>query len=520
MSFSQDLVKPEESDFKNYKDFQRQEKVFKAEQDYVRARAFFHKQLRMVEIVWIKPGNTKPTVEPMLFPEPSECKYMPYESREEVRCMLDYGSEDRMSQFLDQSKRLIAEMQHLENLGKYTIYQVVGKNLSLVKWWGFFISILMNLLLLICMVAPDGDELDKGVKYEYEPFYMTYIVKSLGIFQLVLGSIILGFILASRAPLVYWEMERNRTQLEIGFKTDVFALADQSTKFVKEILVAFRPMLIAMIMVTMVATFVYFRYLEDTNLFPVWYVPMLIVLTILLGAKGARQYFASPTSPVTFLYVVCYDVITHSETAFYALYVVASALGFIGFPFFYCYHLMYLVVSSDTLQNVVRAVTQPIQALSLTFLLTFIVIYVFTMLYFFYQPERFWNDELGQNECDTLGRCYILFVRNGLLSGGGIGDYIAGELGHAPDLNDTPKLIVGTIFDLLFFVIVLILLLNIVFGIIIGKFKLPFIAARQPAVFSPKLPSAPPPKPSSRHLLPSHGRSHFDLYSSSPTHRC
>jgi inositol 1,4,5-triphosphate receptor type 3 len=190
---------------------------------------------------------------------------------------------------------------------------------------------------------------------------------------------------------------------------------------------------------------------------------------VLLGAKGARQYLDSPTSPITFLYVVFYDVFTHGETLFYILYVVASALGFIGFPFFYCYHLLYLVVSSDTLQNVVRAVTQPIQALSLTFLLTFIIIYVFTMLYFFYQPERFWNTDAGQNECDTLGRCYIVFVRNGLLAGGGIGDYVAGELGHAPNLNDTGELFLGTVFDLLFFIIVLILLLNIVFGIIIGK---------------------------------------------------
>jgi len=119
---------------------------------------------------------------------------------------------------------------------------------------------------------------------------------------------------------------------------------------------------------------------------------------------------------------------------------------------------------------VVRAVTVPFQALSLTFVLLFVLIYVFTLLYFFFQRERFWNDDLGQNECNTLGRCFIVFVRNGLLAGGGIGDYVAGELGHAPDLNSTEDLFLGTIFDLLYFIIVLVLLLNIVFGIIIDTF--------------------------------------------------
>ncbi len=52
-----------------------------------------------------------------------------------------------------------------------------------------------------------------------------------------------------------------------------------------------------------------------------------------------------------------------------------------------------------------------------------------------------------------------------MLSGGGIGEY-AGAL----DLNDTPALLLGTAFDLLFFIIVLVLLLNIVFGIIIDTF--------------------------------------------------
>jgi hypothetical protein len=461
--------KPDLADFKKPREFERSLADYNAKLDFAKARTFFQKRLRVVEIVWQKPGASEMTVEPMLFPAPSECVYMPLESRERVRNLLEYSSEDRMSQFLDESKALIAEMQHLENLGKYQIYVIVGKNLSLVKYLGFMVSILMNTLLLICLVAPHGEALANGDAFEFEPAYMGNIVFAFGLVQLVLGAIILGFILASRAPLVYKEQERKRTNLELSIGSDLFALADETTKFIKNLFNAFRSTLVSMVMVTMVAILYYLRYLEDGKPFPEWYTYVLIVLTFLLGVGGLRKYLAAPTSPVTFTYVVVYDVVTHKETLFYVLYVVAAVLG-LNTPWFYCYHLMYLVVASEELQNVVRAVTVPFQALSLTFVLLFILIYVFTLLYFFFQRERFWNDDLGQNECNTLGRCFIVFVRNGLLAGGGIGDYVAGELGHAPDLNSTEDLFLGTIFDLLYFIIVLVLLLNIVFGIIIGKF--------------------------------------------------
>ena len=134
--------------------------------------------------------------------------------------------------------------------------------MSFVKWLGFMVSILMNTLLIICMVAPTGSALDEGALFEFRPAYMGNIVFVFGLFQLILGTIILGFILASRAPLVYKDLERKRTKLKLAFGADVFALADETTKFVKDILNAFRPMLVAMTMVTMIAVLYYLRYLE------------------------------------------------------------------------------------------------------------------------------------------------------------------------------------------------------------------------------------------------------------------
>jgi len=125
---------------------------------------------------------------------------------------------------------------------------------------------------------------------------------------------------------------------------------------------------------------------------------------------------------------------------------------------------------SPSLQNVALAVYKPRKALLLTFLLTFVFVYIFTILAFYFLTSDFYNEDTGQNECQTMLKCFGTFMRNGLIFGGGIGDYVAGELGHVPDTRFTDKFIGRAAYDLLFFVVVIVLLLNIVFGIIIDTF--------------------------------------------------
>lgn len=72
--------------------------------------------------------------------------------------------------------------------------------------------------------------------------------------------------------------------------------------------------------------------------------------------------------------------------------------------------------------------------------------------------------------------CFTTFLYNGLLSGGGIADYMSYELGWSPqfsglDFQRTGMMFARTVFDLMFFIIVLVLLLNIIFGIILDTFS-------------------------------------------------
>jgi hypothetical protein len=53
---------------------------------------------------------------------------------------------------------------------------------------------------------------------------------------------------------------------------------------------------------------------------------------------------------LAFVYTVGYDTLTSSDTLFYVLYVICAVLGVTGLEFFYCFHLLDLVLMSNALQ--------------------------------------------------------------------------------------------------------------------------------------------------------------------------
>ena len=66
----------------------------------------------------------------------------------------------------------------------------------------------------------------------------------------------------------------------------------------------------------------------------------------------------------------------------------------------------------------------------------------------------------GRTMCTSMVSCYAVFLVNGLLTGGGIGEFISAELGNAPPLA-AKRTLSRYAFDLAFFVVVTIGLLNL-----------------------------------------------------------
>lgn len=74
------------------------------------------------------------------------------------------------------------------------------------------------------------------------------------------------------------------------------------------------------------------------------------------------------------------------------------------------------------------------------------------------------GDEMKERGCDSMVMCIITTLNQGLRNGGGIGDIL-----RAPSRKET-LFVPRVIYDLLFFFIVIIIVLNLIFGVIIDTF--------------------------------------------------
>ena len=74
------------------------------------------------------------------------------------------------------------------------------------------------------------------------------------------------------------------------------------------------------------------------------------------------------------------------------------------------------------------------------------------------------DGELKERACDSLLMCIVTTLNQGLRNGGGIGDIL-----RAPSSKE-PLFMARVVYDLLFFFIVIIIVLNLIFGVIIDTF--------------------------------------------------
>lgn len=163
------------------------------------------------------------------------------------------------------------------------------------------------------------------------------------------------------------------------------------------------------------------------------------------------------------------DGVVLIHVTYFAFAVCGNAVS----PFFLCFHLFDLVYTSETLKNVLRAVTFNGAQLLMTAGLCIIVVYVYSIFGFAMLRNNFFNDDIedpgamgGMGQADTLFDCLMVTIREGLINGGGMGDYLQPRA-----VSDVGTFLGRFAFDLSFFIIIIIILMNIIFGIIIDTFS-------------------------------------------------
>ncbi|XP_069368524.1 inositol 1,4,5-trisphosphate-gated calcium channel ITPR1 isoform X1 [Paralichthys olivaceus] len=202
------------------------------------------------------------------------------------------------------------------------------------------------------------------------------------------------------------------------------------------------------------------------------------------------------------------------EFLYHLLYLIICSLGVFYHVFFYSLLLFDLVYREETLLNVIKSVTRNGRSIVLTAVLALILVYLFSIVgYIFFKDDfilavdripnktlehgasmvgEFFSGGVCQKEnrencseamdasiaiqpsavviedkersCDSLLMCIVTVLSHGLRSGGGVGDVL-----RKPS-KEEPLFAARVIYDLLFFFMVIIIVLNLIFGVIIDTF--------------------------------------------------
>ncbi|KAM7410767.1 hypothetical protein PAMA_020957 [Pampus argenteus] len=198
------------------------------------------------------------------------------------------------------------------------------------------------------------------------------------------------------------------------------------------------------------------------------------------------------------------------EFLYHLAYVLTSTLGLFVHELFYSILLFDLIYREETLFNVIKSVTRNGRSILLTALLALILVYLFSIVGFLCLKEDFImevdplpqiaaapqrseasqdflkscsadgvsctaetssvtvteDEEESDSEraCDTLLMCIVTVLNHGLRNGGGVGDVL-----RKPSKNE-PLFPARVVYDLLFYFIVIIIVLNLIFGVIIDTF--------------------------------------------------
>uniref|UniRef100_A0A3B5A7S7 Ion transport domain-containing protein n=1 Tax=Stegastes partitus TaxID=144197 RepID=A0A3B5A7S7_9TELE len=177
------------------------------------------------------------------------------------------------------------------------------------------------------------------------------------------------------------------------------------------------------------------------------------------------------------------------EFLYHLAYVLTSTLGLFVHELFYSILLFDLIYREETLFNVIKSVTRNGRSILLTALLALILVYLFSIVGFLCLKEDFimevdllpqiaadgvnctaesdavsGTEEDGERACDTLLMCIVTVLNHGLRNGGGVGDVL-----RKPSKNE-PLFPARVVYDLLFYFIVIIIVLNLIFGVIIDTF--------------------------------------------------
>ena len=147
----------------------------------------------------------------------------------------------------------------------------------------------------------------------------------------------------------------------------------------------------------------------------------------------------------------------------------------IGNPLFLSIETIFIVGIFPSLLNIFRAFTAKFSSLITCLCFTYLIIYIYNWFALFYLRDNFKFEEVLQYQsenfilesfCHSSIQCYLSLINYGTRSGGGIGDVLP----VVSYKNDTNMFISRFFFDMTFYILVVMIMGNITFGLIVDSF--------------------------------------------------
>jgi hypothetical protein len=168
-----------------------------------------------------------------------------------------------------------------------------------------------------------------------------------------------------------------------------------------------------------------------------------------------------------------YFLVRSPRVVYSLLQIFIAVLGAYVNKLYFAFLLLDVVDRYKELNNVLRSISRPAKALGVTTLLYLIVVYVFAVVGFFFFREDYTPDELTEAQregrapytCQRLFQCFLVSLDQGLKSDGGLGGFLR-QLPLGASAHSYGRLA----FDVMYNILLVVLLLNLVFGVIIDTF--------------------------------------------------
>uniref|UniRef100_A0A7N6BH92 Inositol 1,4,5-trisphosphate receptor n=1 Tax=Anabas testudineus TaxID=64144 RepID=A0A7N6BH92_ANATE len=400
------------------------------------ALEFYAKHTAQIEIV-----RQDRTMEEIVFPVPNICEFLTSESKLRVYYTTERDEQgSKINDFFLRAEDLFNEMNWQKKLRAQPVLYWCSRNMSVWSNVSFNLAVLMNLL--VCFFYP----LEGVYGGMLDPHLSALLW--MGVLATLVIVIIMPQPLGIRALVIVTIL---RLIFSVGLEPTLFLLG------------AFNVC------------------------------NKIIFLISFVGNRGTftRGYKA---------------MVMDFEFLYHLIYLIICCLGVFVHVFFYSLLLFDLVYREETLLNVIKSVTRNGRSIVLTAVLALILVYLFSIVgYIFFKDDfilevdRIPNATLSEDQglsqglmrtalqkpckkvkckfgnnpdedsnmertCDSLLMCIVTVLSHGLRSGGGVGDVL-----RKPS-KEEPLFAARVIYDLLFFFMVIIIVLNLIFGVIIDTF--------------------------------------------------